>query len=37
MTDTRANKLIVKEERHAAYEAAAMETYINAQEQGICQ
>jgi hypothetical protein len=32
MADARADKLIVKEEHHVTYEAAAMETYINAWE-----
>ena len=31
-----ADKLIVREDRHPTYEAAAMETYINARERGIC-
>ncbi|KAH9032208.1 P-loop containing nucleoside triphosphate hydrolase protein, partial [Lactarius hengduanensis] len=36
LTPQTAGKLIVKEERHESYEVAAMDTYINARQRGIC-
>ncbi|KAH9011524.1 hypothetical protein EDB83DRAFT_2530245 [Lactarius deliciosus] len=36
LTPQTAGKLIVKEERHESYEAAAMDTYINARQRGTC-
>ncbi|KAH9040343.1 P-loop containing nucleoside triphosphate hydrolase protein [Lactarius pseudohatsudake] len=36
LTQHTADNLIVKEERHESYKVAAMDTYINARQRGIC-
>jgi hypothetical protein len=35
-TPQTADNLIVREERHQSYEVAAMDTYINTRQRGIC-